>query len=275
MCHNTFNKPKDKIREHDHSSGKYRGAACKSCNVKEGKARQSIPVFFHNGSNYDFHFIVKPLTKILNEVGNENKLDLLSRTTENYIAITYGTYYSKLVFLDSYRFLQKSLADVAKSMIPEDFKITNEYFEKDKCKLITRKGVYPYEYVDSLERWKETELPPYESFYSTLTQQNISTDDYEHAQNVWKVFECETLGDYHDLYLKADVLILADAFEKFREFFLHHHQIDPAYCFSAPGLTWECGFKYTKVELKLLADEEMLLMFENGIRGGFSGVLGD
>jgi hypothetical protein len=87
----------------------------------------------------------------LNEEGNENKLDLISRTTENYIAMTYGTYYSKLVFLDSYRFLQKSLADVAKSMTIDDFKITREEFsDKEQLKLITRKGVYPYEYIDNL-----------------------------------------------------------------------------------------------------------------------------
>ena len=77
------------------------------------------------------------------------------------------------------------------------------------------------------------------------------------------------------LYLQVDVLILADAFEKFREFFLTHHEIDPAYCYSAPGLTWQCGLKYTGIKLDLLTDYDMLLMFENGIRGGYSGVLGD
>ena len=64
-------------------------------------------------------------------------------------------------------------------------------------------------------------------------------------------------------------------FEKFREFFLKYHEIDPAYCYSAPGLTWQCGFKQTKMKLDLLTDYDMLLMFENGIRGGYSGVLGD
>ena len=94
-------------------------------------------------------------------------------------------------------------------------------------------------------------------------------------KNVWRTFNCKTLLDYHKLYLKADVFILADAFEKFREFFLKHHEIDPAYCYSAPGLTLQCGFKQTKIKLDLLTDYDMLLMFENGIRGGYSGVLGD
>lgn len=74
--------------------------------------------------------------------------------------------------------------------------------------------------------------------------------------------------------MKSDVLILADAFEKYRDFFLLHHRIDPCYCYSAPGLTWQCGLRYTNIELELLSDYNMLLMIENGIRGGYSGLLG-
>ena len=137
------------------------------------------------------------------------------------------------------------------------------------------KGIYPYEYITSLETLYETQLPPIEAFYSTLKGESITKDEYEHAQNVWNAFNCKTLLDYHNLYLKADVLILADAFEKFRDFFLTNHQIDPGYCYSAPGLTWQCGLKHTDIDLDLLIDYEMLLMFENGIRGGYSGVLGN
>ena len=111
-------------------------------------------------------------------------------------------------------------------------------------------------------------------WFSTLKQEDIEEEEYKHAQNVWKKYNCKTLKDYHNLYLKTDVLILADAFEKFRDFFLKHHQIDPCYCFSAPGLTWECGFKYTGIKLELFTDYDKFLMFEKGIRGGYSGVLG-
>ena len=117
-------------------------------------------------------------------------------------------------------------------------------------------------------------MPDIKEFYSTLTQKTITEKEYEHAQRVWKHYNCKTLQDYHELYLKTDVLILADAFEKFRNFFLKHHKIDPCYCYSAPGLTWQCGLKYTGIELELLTDVDMLQMFEKGIRGGFSGVLG-
>ena len=158
-------------------------------------------------------------------------------------------------------------------MKSEDFKIMTDFY-KD-INLLKQIGVYPCEYIDSLEKLNETQLPPIEAFYSTLKQETITEEEYQHAQKVWNTFNCQTLLDYHILYLKADVLILADAFEKFREFFLKYHEIDPAYCYSAPGLTWLCGLKYTQVKLDLLTDYDMLLMFENGIRGGYSGVLGD
>ena len=256
-----------KIREHNHFTGVYRGAACQSCNTKEGKSSKLIPVFFHNGSNYDFHFIIEELKK--NE-DDYNKVSVLSKSSEEYISIEYGSNYQKLRFLDSYRFLSKGLSDVAKSL--KEFPILESQFEETS--LLKQKGFYPYEYIDSIEKLNETELPNISKFYSTLKQEGISEEDYNHVKKVWDYYNCKNLKDYHNLYLKTDVLILADAFEQFRNFFLKHHEIDPCYCFSAPGLTWQCGLKFTGVELELLTDYDMLLMFENGIRGGYSGVLG-
>ena len=137
------------------------------------------------------------------------------------------------------------------------------------------KGFFPYEYFDSMERLDETELPSFEkNWYSTLTGEDITKEQQDHVIKTWNNFNCKTFKDYHDLYLKMDVLILTDAMETFRQFFLEHHEIDPAYCFSAPGLTWQCGLKYTNVKLELLTDKDMLLMFEAQKRGGFSRVLG-
>ena len=268
ICKEKFKEETNKVREHNHLSGAYRGAACQSCNTKEGKTTKLIPVFFHNGSNYDFHFLIEELMKYEDDY---NKVKPLSKNSEEYISIDYGSNYKKLRFLDSYRFMLKSLSDIAKSM--DDFPILEQEFNCD-VSLLKQKGYYPYEYIDSTERLKENKLPPKSAFYSTLTKTEMSDKEYEHVQKVWIYYKCKLLLDYHNLYLKTDVLILADAFEKYRNFFLENHEIDPCYCFSAPGLTWQCGLKYTEVELELLTDYEMLLMVENGIRGGFSGVLG-
>ena len=144
---------------------------------------------------------------------------------------------------------------------------------KEKASLFTRKGVYPYDYIDSLQRLNETQLPPKEAFYSKLNKSHISDEDYEHAQKVWREFDCKTMRDYHDLYLKSDVLLLADVFENFRDLCLKNYELNPAWYYTAPGLAWDAALKRTKVELELFADREMLDMFEKGIRGGVSSIM--
>ena len=137
---------------------------------------------------------------------------------------------------------------------------------------MTRKGVYPYDYVKSIEQLKETKLPPKEAFYSILYNEEISDEDYQHALNVWDNFDCQTLQDYHDLYLKSDVLLLADVFENFRKTCLKYYKLDPCHYYTAPGLAWDACLKLTKQELQLLTDYDMLMMFEKGIRGGISHI---
>ena len=146
------------------------------------------------------------------------------------------------------------------------------YYSGDKFNLLARKGVYPYEYMDSLEKLKETTLPPKEAFYSRLNDGGISDEDYTHAQNVWKTFKMEYFKDYHELYNKVDVLLLADVFENFRNICLKNYELDPAHYYTAPGLAWDAALKVTDVNLELLSDIDMLLMVEKGIRGGVSMV---
>ena len=137
---------------------------------------------------------------------------------------------------------------------------------------LLRKGVYPYEYVDSFERFNETQLPPIDKFYSSLTDESIKQKDYEHAQKVWKEFNCKTLGDYHDLYLKSDVTLLADVFQTFRKTCMKSYKLDPLHYYTSPGLSWDALLKYTKIDLELLTDMDMHLFIEKGMRGGISMV---
>ena len=116
--------------------------------------------------------------------------------------------------------------------------------------------------MDTWERFNETSLPPKESFYSKLNLEDISDKDYLHVQKVWDVFEIKNLGEYHDLYIQSDTLLLADVFEKFRNTCIEIYELDPAHFLSAPGLAWQACLKKTEANLELLTDVDMLLMIE-------------
>ena len=131
-----------------------------------------------------------------------------------------------------------------------------------------RKGVYPYQYMDNWERFNETSLPSKESFYSNLNMENIEDIDYRHGNNVFNKFKLNNLGEYHGLYVQSDTLLLADVFENFRDMCLKEYELDPAHFLSFPGLAWQACLKKTNIELELLTDYDMLLMVEEGIRGG-------
>ena len=152
------------------------------------------------------------------------------------------------------------------------FKNTYSFCNNDLNKFISllRKGVYPYEYMDSWERFNETSLPSKKEFYSSLNMEHIDEIDYRHGNNVFKSFKLENLGHYYDLHVKSDTLLLADVFENFRDMCIKEYELDPAHFVSLPGLAWQACLKKTNIELELLTDYDMLLMVEKGIRGGIS-----
>ena len=141
-----------------------------------------------------------------------------------------------------------------------------------KLELMTKKGVYPYEYMDNINRFEETTLPPKEQFYSTLTEEHIKDQEYEHAQKVWQTFNIRNLKEYHNLYLLTDTLLLADVFEQFRTMCLQNYELDPVHSYTAPGLSWKAALKMTKVKLDLLTDVDQHLFIEDGIRGGVATI---
>ena len=114
----------------------------------------------------------------------------------------------------------------------------------------------------------ETTLPPKKTFNSKLNLEDISNKDYLHPQKVWEEFGIRNLGEYHDLYVQTDTLLLADVYEKFRDKWIEIYRLDPSYFLSAPGLAWQACLKKTEVKLELLTYINMLLMIEDGIRGG-------
>ena len=135
-----------------------------------------------------------------------------------------------------------------------------------------RKGVYPYDFMDDFDKFDLEKLPSRESFFSLLSNEGILESDYQQAHKVWKLFNMKNMGDYHDLYLKTDVLLLADVFESFRDTSLENYKLDPCHYYTAPGMAWDAALRLTKVELDLITDQDMYLMFEKGIRGGISTI---
>ena len=252
-----------KVLDHCHITGQFRGAAHSSCNIqlRINPKTIAIPVIFHNLRGYDGHLIMQSINK------SDGKLSCIPNNMEKYISFQLR----QLRFIDSFQFLQTSLDKLVKGC--DSFPITQKYEPDDsRRQLLLRKGIYPYEYMSHWRTFEETELPPQAAFYSKLKDETISNDDYKHAQNVWQKFQCKNLGDYHDLYLKTDVMLLADVFEKYRSTCIKQYKLDPAHYYTSPGLSWDALLKKTKIELQLLTDYDKYLFIEKGLKGGVSMV---
>ena len=178
----------------------------------------------------------------------------------------------QIEFIDSFKFMATSLDKLVNNLFKDAFDNVRRYYAENELDLLTRKGLYPYEYMDSPEKLKETQLPPKDAFYSRLNDEDISDENYAHAQKVWEAFKIKSMRDYHDLYNRVYVLLLADVFENFRDICIENYSLDPAHYYTAPGLAWDAALKVTEVELELLSNMDMLLMVEKGIRGGVSTV---
>jgi hypothetical protein len=216
----------DKVRDHCHITGVYLGAAHNSCNLLRSE-RKKIPMFCHNLTGYDGHFLVQKL-------GDDERitsLKALPYNSEKFRTIEVNSY----LFLDSLSFLNASLGELMNDLTRNEkhpFKIIDQlqlYPEKSTRlkKLLLRKGVYPYEYVTNLEKLKRTKcIPKKKHFFSTLSNSNISQEDYIHAKRVFKHFKCENMIDYTELYCAMDVGILAEVVSQFRELVFENFGLD-------------------------------------------------
>ena len=267
VCEKPFACAGDSVRDHCHITGKYRGAAHNACNLKLrlNPKTTAIPVVFHNLRGYYSHLLMQTISRV------EGKVSCIPNNTEKYISFSLG----QLRFIDSAQFLLAPLDKLVAANTPEAFQITAKYeHNQQRRELLLRKGVYPYEYMDSWERFADTQLPPKASFYSKLTGEHgiISDEDYAHAQKVWETFDSRNMGDYCDLYCRTEVLLLADVFETFRKTCMGQYSLDPAHYYTSPGLSWDALLKKTGVELELLTDYDPHLFIEKGMRGGVSMV---
>ncbi len=295
---NEKTKKKEKVikcADHCHITGKYRGAACDKCNLRM-KVPMFVPVLFHNLEGYDSHLFVKSLGL------EEGDIRCIPKTDEKYISFSKNIPMETIVsddgkkkticlemrFIDSLKFTLKSLDALVKTLGEDQFKtLTNQMIPQipketvsgrkhdrlESLKLLKQKGVFPYEYMTDFSKLSATSLPPKEAFYSQLNESGISDKDYDHAKKVWSTFNCKTMRDYHDLYLKTDVLLLADVITKFRKTCKKAYGLDALHYYTSPGLAWDAMLKFTKIELELISDPDMYLMIEKGIRGGVSSIM--
>ena len=316
----------DKVRDHCHLTGKYRGPAHSTCNIKvTQKQCNFLPFIFHNFSNYDCHMFFK---KLVDKKKDRVDFEIIPKTNEEYISVTYGC----IRFIDSYRFLSsgldalvktlvdnsnKTLGDIKEEIVDNDYilkivtdigeynrtikDLKKDYPEKiknleealldymgendrkilktgfpDKWRYLTKKLAYPYEYFNSIEDYhKPVNNLKKEHFFSKLKNGYPDDKEIDRTMDIINKFNIKNGEELTEIYLESDVLLLACIFEKFIKVSVNEFGINPLYCVSLPGYTWQCGLKYTQIKLQTLQDKDMILLLENNIRGGISSIMGD
>ena len=259
----------DKVRDHCHLTGKYRGPAHNACNINvKQKDSNFIPFAFHNFSKYDSHMFFKRLVDLKKD---KVKFKIIPKTNEEYIAVKYGC----IRLIDSYRFLSESLDKLVKNLDEDDFKILKKEFP-DKWQYLYKKLAYPYQYFNSIDDYKKpVNNLKKEDFFSKLKNEYPNDNEIERMKEFIEIFNIKDGGELTRLYCKSDVILLADTFEKFVKVSIEEYKINPLYCVSLPGYTYQCALKYTDIKLQTLQDKDLILLIENNIRGGISSVMGD
>ena len=210
---------------------------------------------------YGSHLIIK-------EVGTfEKKVSVIANGLEKYMAFTTN---KNFVFIESMQFMNSSLNSLVKNFSSDDFKYLSEECSGQLLELVKEKGLYAYKYMDSFEKFSENTLPDKCKIFSALKGECISEKDYERANNIWNALKINSMKEYHDLYLKTGVLLLADIFEKFIKTCLDYYGLDTCHYFSSHGLSRDAMLKVTGVELELIHEIDMHLFIQKGMRGGIS-----
>ena len=259
----------NKVRDHCHLIGKYRGPNHNTCSINVRQADSIfIPFAFHNFSNYDCHMFFKRLVDLKTD---KVKFKIIPKTNEEYISVNYGC----IRFIDSYRFLSESLEKLVKNLDEDDFKILKKEFP-DKWQNLNKKLAYSYQYFNSIDDYKKpVDNLMKKDFFSKLKNYYPDDSDIERTREIITLFNIKDGGELTKLYCKSDVNLLADVFEKFVKVSTEEYKINPLYCVSLPGYTYQCALRYTKIKLQTLQDKDLILLIENNIRGGISSVMGD
>ena len=251
ICKKLINNDDEKVRDLCHITSKFREAAHQSCNLNFQLTKR-IPVIFHNLKGYDSHLIFSALQKF------NLKISVIPNGLEKYMAFFLN---KNLVFIDSMQFMNSNLDKLVKNLSDEDFKYLVEEFDSGNLKILKQKGHYPYEYMNSFKKFDKDRLPAQKCFFSSIKKGKIDNDgkisdgytsieDYLVCEKIWNKFEMGNMGDYHDHYLKKDVLLLVDVFEKFISSCLKYYELDPCHYFSSPRLSLDAMLKKDKNKIR-------------------------
>lgn len=271
LCKKSFKNYSTKQRDHNHFSGQFLGAACLYCNLQRRRPHK-LPIFLHNGSKYDFHFIIRALNQ-----KNVGRIKILPYNGEHFRTIEFKGFQ----FLDSIAFLQASLDQLSDdlSKTNHDYRILKQTyltqsegkFDPEKFEALIKKSYYPYEYCTDMQTMIDTKkLPNRSKFYSKLKEKTIDRTEHEMAKKVWKLFDCQNLIDYTKIYCKLDTILLAEIFQKFRNDMQRFSSLDPSHYISLPAFAFDSMLKITNCILGLMTDIDMIHLVESSIRGGVS-----
>ena len=207
------------------------------------------------------HLLIREFAKYTTDIG------VIAKNIEDYISssikVEVDRYKDKngeekireieLRFIDSFKFMSSSLDSLVNNLATGAHKfLVFEKFSNDQHELLIKKGIYPYEYMDSWNKFNERKLPSKDKFYNKLNMSDVSDKDYDHARKVWKEFKIKNMGEYHDLYLLTDVILLANVFESFRNVCMDNYGLDPAHFYTAPGLAWKACLKKTGNNIRIV-----------------------
>jgi len=280
LCERPFGKGKSlsKVHDHDHYTGEYIGPAHNLCNMLRTSSVSKFPIFMHNLTSYDSHFIISHLER--EHLKEEKFLSAIPINGEKFKTISLG----KFRFVDSLNFLPSSLFSLTENLRLSqscDFEYVRQTFpnaladdrDERRLSLLLRKGVCPYEWIRSAEfLHSQTSFPPLSAFHSTLTNSDISQEDYEHGCTIYEEFKCRNMLDYVYLYCRLDVALLAECVFSFRDEVLRQYQLDMCQYITLPQLAFDAMLLMTGSNVGLIYDIDQLLFIEEGIRGGVSFV---
>ena len=286
ICENEINDEAELVLDHCHYDGHFLGWGHQLCNTRH-RTSNFTPMIGHNIKKYDIHHICLALA----ECEPETKFEVIPSTDENYISLSVGVFiknfeseagqqvpiFEYIRLIDSFNFMPQSLESLVADLPDNRFDILRSKYESysnSDFQLLCQKSFYCYSYITSEQVFEEKVLPPLSEWKNTLHggEVTISETDYNQAQTVFSIFGCQNIGDYHDLYLTSDTLLLACVFEAFRDICYDTYGLDCAQYYGASNLSGDAFLKVCKPDLHLLTEREQLELVENMMRGGVSSI---